>query len=122
MFIKDIIRVGDSNIDDMLVDIVVSDGKYDCIVMYDFPELKKGDILNNPLYTLSSDNIKISIKEIGLYKLKNYYAYEVVGILDKKNSIVSVGNILIKVDGDIPGDIINNAKIEFQCDRLDCMG
>ena len=121
MYVKDIIKEEDSNIDDMLVDIIVSDGKYECIAMYDFPELKKGNILNNPLDALSSVNIKISTKEIGLYKLKNYYAYKIVGILDKKNSIVHVGNILIKIDGDIPGDILNT-KIEFQCDRLDCMG
>ena len=122
MFIKDIIREGDSNVDDMIVDIIVSDGQYECIAMYDFPKLKRGDVLNNPLYAFSCSHIKNSTKEIGVYKLKNYYAYEIVGILDKKNKIVRVGGILIKIDGDIPGDIANDTKVEFQCDRLDCIG
>ena len=58
MFIKDTIRAGDSNVDEMLVDVIVSDGQYECIAMYDLPKLKKGDVLNNPLYAFSCNHIK----------------------------------------------------------------
>ena len=120
MFIKEIIRNKDNNTDDILVDIIVSDGQYECISMYDFPKLKEGDTLKKPLYALLSKDIKITTRDIGFYKLKNYYAYQIVGTLNREKNIVYVGDILIEIDGDIPGDI-KNEKIEFQCDRLDCI-
>jgi hypothetical protein len=120
MFIKEVIGEGNSNIDDMLVDVIISDGEYECIAMYDFPELKQGDTLNKPLYALSNNNVQISTKEIGFYKLKNYYAYNIVGVLHKKyKNIVSVGNILIEIDNSIPQDIKTDTIIKFYCDRLD---
>jgi len=120
MFIKEIIKEGDSNIDDTLVDIIISDGQYECIAMYDSPQLKLGDTLSKPLYAFLSTDIKTTTKDIGFYKLKNYYAYEIVGKLNREKNIVYVGNILIEIDGYIPADILNE-KIEFQCDRLDCI-
>ena len=120
MFIKKVIYVGDSKIDDMIVDVIISDGKYECLAMYDLPELAQDNILTEPLYALSNDCLKISEKEIGFNKLSNYYTYKIVGILHRKEkNIVSVGDILIELDDNIPKDIKSNTLIEFNCDRLD---
>ena len=51
----------------------------------------------------------------------DYYSYHLQGkVLDVDKRIVSVGNIILKLDKPIPKDIKNYEFIEFDVLRLDC--
>lgn len=99
-------------------DIIVSDGQFE-ILCYAHPfELKKSKWV---LSTLFAENIMISFnKEPSVQKKDGYFDYKLTGkILNKSKQIVSVGEIIIELDGHIPNDLVEGNYIEFECMRID---
>ena len=70
---------------------------------------------------MCDDIMKVDIEEYMIFKKTDYYSYHLQGkVLDVDKHIVSVGNIIIKLDKPIPKDIRNYEFIEFDVLRLDC--
>lgn len=120
MFIKSIYSFDE---DSGEADLIVSDESYDVICFCSIfqnesqimPKIKE-------IETFMCDGIMRSDDENYLIDKKiDYYSYHLQGkVLDVDKRIVSVGNIILKLDKPIPKDIKNYEFIEFDVLRLDC--
>lgn len=101
-------------------DMLISDGEFE-ILCYAFPFENKNP--NN--FTLEAfmtkDIIRVEDKSCSVIKSPDgYYAYYLRGkIINIKQRLVAIGNIIINLDDDIPKDIKNNEFIEFFVLRID---
>lgn len=104
-------------------DLIVSDGTYDIIC---FCSLFQNELQIIPkikeIETFMCDGImRVDAENYLIDKKTDYYSYHLQGkVLDVDRHIVSVGNIIIKLDKPIPKDIKNYEFIEFDVLRLDC--
>ena len=120
MFIKSIYSFDE---DSGEADLIVSDGSYDvicfCSIFHNelqiMPKIKE-------IETFMCDGImRINDENYLIDKKIDYYSYHLQGkVLDVDKCIVSVGNIILKLDKPIPKDIKNYEFIEFDVLRLDC--
>jgi hypothetical protein len=120
MFIK---RIYSFDEDSGEADLIVSDGTYDVLCfcslfqneLHIMPEIKEVETF------MCDDIMRVDIEEYMILKKTDYYSYHLQGkVLDVDKHIVSVGNIIIKLDKPIPKDIKNYEFIEFDVLRLDC--
>ena len=120
MFIKSIYSFDE---DSGEVDLIVSDGSYDVIC---FCSIFQNELQIMPkikeIETFMCDGImRINDENYLIDKKIDYYSYHLQGkVLDVDKRIVSVGNIILKLDKPIPKDIKNYEFIEFDVLRLDC--
>lgn len=120
MFIKSVYSFDE---DSGEADLIVSDGSYDVIC---FCSIFQNELQIMPkikgIETFMCDGIMRSDDENYLIDKKiDYYSYHLQGkVLDVDKRIVSVGNIILKLDKPIPKDIKNYEFIEFDVLRLDC--
>ncbi len=119
MFIKKIYNFDE---DSGEADLIISDGTYDIIC---FCSLFQNELQIMPkikeIETFMCDRIIRIDDENYLIDKKAYYSYHLQGkVLDIDKRIVSVGDIIIKLDKQIPKDIKNYEYIEFNVIRLDC--
>ena len=120
MFVK---RIYSFDEDSGEADLIVSDGAYEMIC---FCSLFQSELEIMPqikeIETFMCDGImRIDSENYLIDKKTDYYSYHLQGkVLDVDKNIVSVGNIIIKLDKPIPKDIKNYEFIEFDVLRLDC--
>ncbi len=118
MIIKEIIEYDEAAQE---ADILVTDGQHE-ILCYAHPFINQ-DINKFMLEAFMTENvIKVEDKkDVSINKIdKGYYAYKICGrIIDIDKRLVSIGNIVIKIEDIIPKDIINNDFIEFSVLRVD---
>lgn len=113
MYIKSYSYYGESE-----ASIEVTDGKYE-LICYAYPfDIK---IKTFSLNTFLAKNIMIAREhEFKINKLQDYYSYKLQGkLLDAERNLFAIGDIIIKLDGYIPKDIINGDYIELECVRID---
>lgn len=115
MYIKSYSFYGESE-----ASVGVTDGKYE-LICYAYPFDSEVKIFS--LNTFLAKNIMIAREhEFKINKLHDYYSYKLQGqLLDVEWNLFAVGDIIIKLDGYIPKDIINGDYIEFECVRVDLM-
>ncbi len=59
-------------------------------------------------------------KDIGISKLEDYYAYELIAkVISNEDCVVAIGGLLIKLDTPLPIDVEINTKVMFSVKRLD---
>ena len=118
MYVKNVI-IFDKH--DEEADLLVSDG-VNKVICYAYPvnNVRVNQEINS-IYAFNCTDIKrVNKSECEINKLKEYYAYSLVGkIIDKKNSLVCVGQLEIYLDEPIPNDIQENEFIFFNVTRLD---
>lgn len=120
MFIKSIYSFDE---DSGEADLIVSDRSYDIIC---FCSIFQNELQIMPkikeIETFMCDGIKrIDDENYLIDKKIDYYSYRLQGkVLDVDKRIVSVGNIILKLDKPIPKDIKNYEFIQFDVLRLDC--
>lgn len=120
MFIKKIYSFDE---DSGEANLIVSDGTYDvfCFCSLFQNELNRMTEIKEVETFMCDDIMKVDIEEYMIFKKTDYYSYHLQGkVLDVDKHIVSVGNIIIKLDKPIPKDIRNYEFIEFDVLRLDC--
>ena len=119
MYIKELLNYDEEAHE---ADIVISDGQFD-LLCYAHPfisgEYKE---LKAPLSAFMSENImRTSENEYRIERLQdNYYAHRFHGkIIDLQKRLVTIGNIVIKLENTIPKDINEGEFIEFSAMRID---
>lgn len=119
MKIKEIVNY---NKNSQEADLIVSDGKFECLVFCHPSNYSKNDIITTPLYANLNQDFMLSRSiDVGFEKLHTFYfGYKIVAeVVDNKDGIVCVGNILIDVGMQIPGWAKKGDIVEFSCSRLD---
>ena len=119
MFVKKIYNFDE---DSGEADLIVSDGIYDVIC---FCSLFQYELQVMPkikeIESFMCDRIMRVNDKNYLIDKKSYYSYHLQGrVLDIDKCIVSIGNIIVKLDKQMPKDIKNYEFIEFDVVRLDC--
>lgn len=120
MFIK---KIYDFDEDSGEAYLIVSDGTYDilCFCALYQNELQMLPAIEEVRTFLCDSIIKSDVEKYLIVKKNDYYSYHLQGkVLDIDKNIVSVGDIIIKLDTPIPKDIKNSEYIEFNVFRLDC--
>lgn len=116
MYIK---RIVNFDVDSNEADLVVSNKMYE-ITCYCHPF--RNDKIDNDfsLIGFMCTDIEITNDEFEIIKNKEYYAYslnaKVVSAIDK---LVTIDDILIKLDSPIPGDIYDGDFVKFSVKRID---
>lgn len=107
--------------DDNEAEVLVSDGSFD-LVCYLFPakNLQVGQVVE-VIYAFNCSNIVInSAGEYHVEKKGGYYSYVLTAkVVDRKNQLVIIGDLLIRIDVAIPADIMDGQYISFSVLRLD---
>ena len=101
-------------------DVLITDGKYS-ILCY-VPEYSQKQKLMPQLSAFFVENVYLSTtKKYDVQKLDSgYYDQKFTGkVLDRKNRLVGIGQIIIKLDENIPGDIKETEYVEFTAMRVD---
>ncbi len=102
-------------------DVVVSDGKYQ-ILCYACPYCDDGRKGRFMLSAFMSGNVMRALKnKYSVEKTDSgYYAYKLTGrLFDLEKRLVKVGNIIIELENNIPGDMKENDFVEFEAMRID---
>ena len=100
--------------------LIVSDGTNELLCYCCLFDKKNGII---EITTFLCDNIiRIDFPTCNYKKqTSSYYSYVLQGkVIDIEQRIVSVGNILIRLDSEIPKDIHAGEYVSFNVMRLDC--
>ncbi len=103
-------------------DILISNGTFEllCYAMpYQTEDFNKS---NNLLYAFMTENVmRATENSYKVKKLQNgYYSYHLQGkIIRLQKPLVTIGNILLEIDGVIPQDIKEGEFIEFTVMRID---
>lgn len=105
-------------------ELVVSDGVNECLAFSQPFTLPLDVTLKEPLHAVDVENfmkVDSQNKNEKIIKLDDSYfsQYCVASILNREDSIVSVGGILIQLDMPIPGWAYEGDLVEFKCSRLD---
>ena len=99
------------------MDIIVTDGKFDIYSS----KLKVGDKISK-ISTCGADNIMTELNEEPDVKKtdESYYSYDLIGkIINIEESLISIGELIIKLDGYLPGDIQLGDIVKLSIDRMD---
>lgn len=119
MYIKKILDYDDFSDE---ADILVTDGVYE-IMCYCHP-------ITNPqvnqsiksISTLAADNIMTEPYEEPAAKKtdESYYSYSLIGkVINREKRLISIGNLIIKLDGYLPGDIQVGDIVKLSAVRMD---
>jgi hypothetical protein len=104
-------------------ELIVSDGKFECLVFSHPCHVQLNQILDEPLQVLTIKNLML-VKDPNenerIVKIEESYFshYCVARVKDMENSIVSVGGILIEFS-QIPSWAKEGDLVEFTCSRFD---
>lgn len=102
-------------------EVTLTDGSFD-VVCFAHPFIGKvGEIINQEISTLNSDQIyRMQDTEYLVEKLADPFAYRLSGkVLNKKMPLVQIGDFKIILDNNLPGDLEEGQYVSFICDRLD---
>ena len=116
MYIK---NIKEYDIEANEAEIIVSDGYYE-ILCYAQPFEKKDGQFT--LLGFMAKDIRKSLNNNYLIEkdLTNYFAYKLQGkLINVKNGLVAIGEIIIRIEERIPNDIRENDFIEFTVLRID---
>ncbi|MEO7164429.1 MAG: hypothetical protein ABI041_16020 [Bdellovibrionia bacterium] len=79
-----------------------------------------GDTIVRPLQTLQDQNIvRVGGNSYTIQQIGDTFETRIIAkVEDKKNGIVSVNQIKIELDSDLPGDILEGETVSFETLRL----
>ena len=100
-------------------DLVISDGVFEltCYCGFYDPE-KKPETFQ--LLSFLCSNIIATNENCSISKKAGYYEYSIVAkLISKERKIVSIGEIFIQLDSEIPGDMEKNHYLKFSAVRID---
>lgn len=103
-------------------ELVVSDGKYECIAFSQPCDVREGDNLKEPLHAFIVDNLMVARQKdcnISLIKAEGLAQHCVAEVVDAEDGLVKIGNIEIILEGKAPPGVIPGDLVEFTCARLD---
>nr|WP_223251658.1 hypothetical protein [Bacillus sp. LLTC93] len=102
-------------------EVIVTDGELE-IMCFAQPlnYLEESELLE-PIYCLNvSDLVKVEMTEYRIEKLDDNFSYRFIGqLIDKHDEKVKIGELLLELDNNLPGDIAEGDFISFSCQRLD---
>ncbi len=103
-------------------EILFSDGQYE-LKAFSQPtpdNVEIGASLNLPLNSFCTESVvRAESKELSIEKQSDFAYYLTAELINKKEGVVKIGQFLIVLDVDIPGDIVEGEYISFRCDRVD---
>jgi len=105
-------------------ELIVSDGTHECLAFSQPCNVQLNQVLNKPLHAVDVENLMKLLDQDNNEIIKrineSYFShYCVARVLSMDESVVSVGGILIEIEGAIPGWATQGDLIEFKCSRLD---
>lgn len=105
-------------------EMIVSDGTHECLAFSQPCHVQLDQNLIEPLHAVDVENLMKVINQDRSENIKrindSYFShYCVAKVMSMEKSIVSVGEILIELEGAIPGWANDGDLIEFKCSRLD---
>ncbi|SEN50337.1 hypothetical protein SAMN04489762_2408 [Terribacillus saccharophilus] len=103
-------------------EITVSDGAHNIMCFSQPFQYELGSNLDEPLYCFNVTELVRSKDNIPyVEKLNDHFSYRLTCKMhDKENQQVLLGKILLELDNDtIPGDILEDDFITFECQRID---
>jgi hypothetical protein len=103
-------------------EVTISDDTYNLICFSQPFQYKVGTKLTEPLYCLNvSQTVKSHDKKPGIERLDDHFSYRLSGKLyDKENLLILVGELCLELDIEtLPGDILENDFLTFECSRID---
>ena len=105
-------------------ELVVSDGTHECLAFSQPCNVQLNHILNKPLHAVDVENLMRvddqNKNEIIKRTDESYFShYCIARVVRMDEPVVSVGRILIEIEGAIPGWAKEDDLIEFKCSRLD---
>jgi uncharacterized protein YpiB (UPF0302 family) len=117
MFVKEV------NFGEDGADILVSDGEHECYVFSYASQIQKGQKINTPLEILDTHNISKSKNlEVSIThqrSLSKYNYWIVARVVSVESGEISVGNLRMMLNNQLPGDVQANDIIEFAAERID---
>ena len=119
MYIKEIVC---ADKEDSEADVIISDGVY-TIKCYMYPAT---DVLVNQkinvIYAFEcTDIMRVQSIKYEIKKLQGYYAYMIIAkVINRKEKLICVGKIIIKLDAEISKDINDGDYIKASVVRFDC--
>ena len=111
MYIKEIVC---ADKEDSEADVIISDGVY-TIKCYMYP-------VTNVIYAIEcTDIMRVQSIKYEIKKLQGYYAYMIIAkVINRKEKLICVGKIIIKLDAEISKDINDGDYIKASVVRFDC--
>ena len=103
-------------------ELVVSDGKYECIAFSQPCDVQEGDNLKESLHAFMVNNLMVSRQKdcnISLIRVEGLAQHCVAEVVDAEDGLVKIGNIEIILEGKAPPEAIPGNLVEFTCARLD---
>lgn len=105
-------------------ELIISDGIHQCLAFSQPCHAQKEQIIHEPLHAFDVENLMKVVdhnQHESIHKTKESYFshYCIAKVKNLNESIVSIGNLLIKIDGILPGWVDEGDLIEFKCARLD---
>jgi len=102
--------------------LLITDGSYLCEVFSHPYNLNSSRVISAPINTLlARDIMKNDSDTLSIIALRDQGLSQriVARVTSRHEPIVMVGEIRIRVDSSLPGDIQVGDKVEFTCARLD---
>ena len=89
-------------------------------MIYDYAFVKKPKI--NVIYAFEcTDIMRVQSIKYEIKKLQGYYAYMIIAkVINRKEKLICVGKIIIKLDAEISKDINDGDYIKASVVRFDC--
>lgn len=102
-------------------EVTITDDKYEIRCFSQPCHYNIGQELKEPLYAMDAHTVvRVETKKSEVVKLEEPFAYLLTGqLVSKQDRIVEIGNIQIRMDTTLPGDIIEEDTVSFKCDRID---
>lgn len=103
-------------------ELLVSDGKYECIAFSQPCDVKEGDHLKEPLHAFMVDNLMVSREKncgVSLIRPEGLAHHCVAEVVDAENGLVKIGEIEITLEERAPPGAMPRDLVEFNCARLD---
>ena len=119
MYIKGIVHI---DRDALEADVVVSDGVFDLLCYAQPFEAADAESLELSLTAFLSQNLMRATEQTDcvLKTQDGYYSYRLQGrIVDRQDQLLAVGNLVIEIDGEIPGDIGEGESVAVDVMRVD---
>ncbi|AKQ72683.1 MULTISPECIES: hypothetical protein [Bacillus] len=104
-------------------EVVVTDGESEIICFAHPLNYKIDSNLEGPIYCFDvAELVKVDKKSFIIEKLDGHFEYRFTGqLIDKQLETVKVGQFLLELDTDWPGDIKDGDFVSFISKRLDIM-
>ncbi|MBD2301376.1 hypothetical protein H6G80_19680 [Nostoc sp. FACHB-87] len=100
----------------------ITDGVYECAAFCQPCNKCIGYFIEEPLLSFNSQYpvLETINKTPYISRKKSGFAHEILGqVISVEENLVRVGNIIIELDVNLPGDININDLVKFTCARLD---